>query len=766
MSQGFESCYRSLYRPISEENGCEKSFDAPFLRARALPTTNTTRVESFVDYGKAPFDWSLPFMNDYPRLRYLWLDRFPFTASFAARVDGSGTGRVLPVFGIGEVSVSVNGLEAIRIEDYSREFVAAVPLPAESSDLVVSYEYRDDEELEPDGAPEPRGPYARLKIGAPMTIGELAEVSRVRITGEKLGADGPWEAKTVVLDRDGNAVTVSDVNMQRVSIGEELDPLLRPSDLEVEIPATALLRGPLTLKSIREDEPTVLGTISALPGTLTPLLSLRRAAVEFGTFSVALTAVREELSPLRPGVRNTPTFPLRALLAVLDLATVAILAALAYVLMRTMRTDIVHAIAFALLGWLAIEPLDAILPTIVGGGRELVIPYAIIAAIAVLAYRHQIDRYPLPFLLPLTTLLGSEKILEHLSNNHPGHGDNWWGRLIYYWRDSDWLANAGNARAVLLESSLRAGEDVFWFRAGPRYLLAAGQFLLGENALLIGIVSLALGFVVILALASRFVNAHPYPAGYLIGAFTAFIGLIFLGDQIIVAFAFFVSSEYPTWIALLGTTTYLLNSQHEPRTWKIVGQAAMLAALVHFRPNNVLVSVVFFVLLVLLKTDRTNSHVRLQQTISATVAFICVISLSLLHNLYYGGQFVVFSPNPNLMYALQLGESFRAGGLSTVIADLWSQFSAVMYWRAPHDANFAIFFWGSQATLGIALILRARQHRLREPATTFSLVPLTYAGPMLLFTLDSYYPRLIVTASLLCLTSALLCWSSGESRRP
>ena len=145
MSAGFESCYRSLYRPLPDVNACEKSFDAPFLRARGLPSTNSTRVDRAVDFGVAPYDWSLPFMNDYPRLGALWLSRFPFSAVYSARVDGVEASRVLPVLGIGEVSVTVNGDPVVRSEDYSREFVVAVPLAAGANDLVVGYEYRDDE---------------------------------------------------------------------------------------------------------------------------------------------------------------------------------------------------------------------------------------------------------------------------------------------------------------------------------------------------------------------------------------------------------------------------------------------------------------------------------------------------------------------------------------------------------------------------------------------------------------------------------------------
>ena len=315
LDAGFASCYRSLYHPLENEGACEKSYEAPFTQGMGAPFANYSRMDRVVDFGELPYDWSLPFVNDFPRLRYLWLERLPFSANFAARIDSVSAGRVLPVFGIGEVKVDVNGEEASR-EDYSRDFLLAVPVNKSKAEVKVDYEYRDDEVSEPEAAPEPRGPYARLKIGEPVSVATLADVSRVRITGDFMGSNSLGTANLVVRDRDGKSVTFDDVNARRAASGVEPDPLLRPFDLEVEIPATALLDGPLTLESVRDGTATQLATIMTAAGTLAPSLDETQASGSLIKLAASLTADRDALTPLAPGVRDTPTIPLRALLKI------------------------------------------------------------------------------------------------------------------------------------------------------------------------------------------------------------------------------------------------------------------------------------------------------------------------------------------------------------------------------------------------------------------------------------------------------------------
>jgi hypothetical protein len=594
-----------------------------------------------------------------------------------------------------------------------------------------------------------------------MSVAALAEVSRLRITGD-LEAAGGVVGEVVVRDTAGGVVEFSDRNATQAAAGAERDPLLAPFDLEIEIPAAAILDGPLTLHATTNGASTLLATIMGAPDTLTP--RLEPAADAPLTLTASLTADRDSLTALTPGVRDTPTLPLRALLALLDLATLAMLGVLAYVLVRTMRTALATALGLAGITWLAVEPLDAILPAIAGGGRELVIPYAIIATLIISLRRH-INNHPLPFLLPTATVLATQKVLEHLNNNHQGHGNNWWGQLIYQWRDSDWLTNQGLARAIFTGDLFRAGETMFYVRVAPRYLLVIAHLLLGENDILIGLIMVIIGFFLVAWLSSGFANQSQSPRQRVLGACVAFIGFLFVGDELIVAFGFFATSEYASWMLMLGLATFLLKSSPQTRTWVTSLIAMTIALMAHFRPNTVFVTLALLAILIASQAPQRGFRSVPISSVWALTSYVVVLSLALIHNLYYGEAFIVFTqPNQADWARFNWSTIWGDSGVRGALLIIWEQIRGLMYWRLPHDPNFAIFFWCSQVILVLSL-LRRRHHRMLGSARTLqALLPLTYVLPMLSFNLASYYPRHLVAASLLCLVSALLIWPRDEQR--
>lgn len=771
MSAGFEACYQSLYNPLQNVTDwrgenlevCEKSYEGPFLPGGGTGFANTSRVDSEVDFGKQAYDWSLPFMNDYPRLGNLWLSRFPFAATYAAEVTVADDDAVIPIYSIGELTVLVNREKVISLNDYDRHRLTPVQLNRGTSELVFRYVYRDDmTSVPPDVEPTPRGPYASLKIGAPRSEGDLVGRSRVLIVATANSVTDRKLLQSVVI-RDSNDEVVAHSSLAESRSGND-NELLKAFDLEIAFPAEALNDSPLMVSAGPESSSVTLGTIVTDPDSrLEIALEQSPEARAIAHVDVSVVAERDSFETLRPDTRANPSITLRALLALLDLASAVLLAIIGLTLLKTAGMLLAQAIGVALLAWLAIEPLDSLLPSFMGGGRELVVPYAALSLL-VIAFRRQILRMPLVFLLPLSGVLAAQKVFEHLYFNHPGEGDDWWGKLIFLWRDSDWFANQGNARATFVEGSLRGGESVFWFRAAPRYLITLAHYLFGENDVLIGLISLSIGFMIVWLLAATFIEKRDSLSSAAVGCFTLFICLIFLGDQITTAFAFFVSSEYPTWLIFLGVAVFLLRNAPESRVWVTTSMVAILAVTVHFRPNGVIVPFALLPLL-LLKFDRGKGESSRKQLGWGLTAFLVILPLSLLHNLYYGQQFVLFTPSPTNMLKVRFGEILRDEGVIDAAIALWTQLRAVMYWRVPHDPNFAIFFWGSQLLLAAALITRIRQGVFKRTWTLIALVPATYAVPMLPFELKSYYPRLLVSASLLCLCSALLLWPKRETKQ-
>ncbi|NCX31216.1 MAG: hypothetical protein EBX18_01640, partial [Actinobacteria bacterium] len=143
-----------------------------------------------VDFGVHQFDWSLPFMNEYERLGQQWLTRFPFSAKFGARVTKpNGDEYFLPILGNGELKVAL-GLQQLVNQDLVQAGIYEFPrlylirIPRGTSELVIDYTFRDDEnQIPPDEAPVSRGPYATLKVGKPQRAEEILSYAKVQMRG-------------------------------------------------------------------------------------------------------------------------------------------------------------------------------------------------------------------------------------------------------------------------------------------------------------------------------------------------------------------------------------------------------------------------------------------------------------------------------------------------------------------------------------------------------------------------------------------------------
>ena len=756
LGDGFGACYRSLYHPLSDTQACEKSYEAPFIPRTNPMFANILRVDPSVNFGASPYDWSLPFMNDFPRLGNLWLKRFPFSATYTATVsNGTTEAKYIPIRALGEVEARINSQLVASAIDYDRDFLLVAPIQPGTSKLQVAFRYSDvDSEDPPETEPVPRGPYAQLRVGAVMSAQELTAVSKVLIRGNFTASTSKPVLGAVSI-RDSRGADVG----QSVTRNWETDPPLRKFDFELVLPASALRNSPLTIVVNRGGKSIEVAKLTQVPG-LPFEVKLEQPGDSDVRITAAFTIASRRIESLSPPSLSDYNSLIAALLAILDVASLIVVLGLLLTVLKTMGRALPQALGLAVFAWLLVEPIDDLLPAVLGGGRELVVQYAILAILFV-CVRKSALRFPLAYLLPVTSVLATQKVLEHLYFDHPDHPTPWWGKLLYYWRDSDWLVARGKARSIFLESSLYGGDSVFYSQPASRYLSYLGSMLLGENDILIGFIAVAIGILVLTSVVLRFAERADSGAGLGLAAFSGFIGLILLGDQLMVAFGFLLSSEFPTWVIILGVTMYLLRETKETRVWALTGLATMIALLAQFRPNNVFLSLAL-VPLTIVKVEKSSFRDTSRLITSAISAFVIVMPLSLIHNLFYGSSFVPLTTNASINYAFSWGELFGQSGVLHSVDLLWSQLRALMYWRAPHDPNFAIFFWGAQLIFVLSLVRRARHRLLRTASTLIALLPLSYIVPMLKFLYSSYYPRHLVTASLLCLCSGLLLWPTSS----
>lgn len=755
IGDGFQSCYRSIYYPLPEVAACEKSYEGPWLREGNLPTRNISRIDSTIDFGKRPYDWSLPFMNDL-RLDIPWLQRFPFESKhFGLLESGSNNSAYLPVYAIGDLTVSVNDRIISSSTNYDRPYLSVIPLSRQAtSKLLVEFRYQEEERTIPKSEPEPRGQYAALKIGVPQSADYLLEASQLVVIGRGPASTESLQLNNIVVrDRNGRVIDYLDNKAERAS---ELDSKREVLGLDIALPGESLLMSPLSLSANYRGDLVTLATIKSDPGN--PFSLTLDQKPDLG-IPIALTALfsidRNDVPALEPSAPGNASIGLRLLQLLIDLVSLLISLFLGFVILRVMRLDVLLSTVVALASWLTVGPVFRLVPTVLGGGRELVVPYAMLSLLVLVIYR-SILRYPLAFMAPSAIVLASHKVFEEMQFNHPGESDAWWGKLLYHWRGSDWLVAQGFGRMIFTESSLQGGESVYWFQSGPRYLAVFLRVLLGENDILIGVAFVTFGYLIAWVLASRFLETNENKLGRFMAVGFLFILQIFLGDQLIITFGFVNSSEYPTWLAILGVTAFLLSDKREPRIWYTTALAAALASLPHFRPNLLFVCL-GLLFLVIMRSQAEPRLSAVRQVVFAAAAAIIVLPLSLVHNLYYGNTFVPFAGNANINYAFNWTEIFQ-GSIREGLMPIWQQLRGLMYWRVPHDPNFAIFFWGAQLSLLLALILRVRKRVVRSSRSLLLFLPLLYVLPMLKFQLGSYYPRHLVAASLLCLCSAMLAW--------
>jgi hypothetical protein len=535
------------------------------------------------------------------------------------------------------------------------------------------------------------------------------------------------------------------------------------NEFSLAVPAQLLRNGPLKLVASHNDRSIVLARLLSLPDGQPGLLLESREPETKSVWQSEVTAwldtSRESFPAYAPPARVQPASLMSSALLLIDLSSSIVVAGLLAILALTLRKVLIVSLLLAGVGWIAVNPLDDLLPRFLAGGREHVIPYLLISLLILVIYRKP-ELQSVAAMLPLAIVLSYDKVFDHLTFNHEGQGQNWWGKLLFLWRDSDWFTSQGFARQIFVSGSLQGGDDVFWFQAGPRYWALFTRLILGENDVLVGLIMTTLGFLAVIFLVLQFMNKSRGPLTQFVSFVVLFMGLIFLGDQLITAFGFVGSSEHPTWVVMFAVTGYLIRARDETRTWLLVLISGLLGFVIQLRPNQIFLMTFMFLLLVLACNHRERGAITRYGWMITT--FGIVGSLSLLHNLYYGGAFVPFTTNASINVEFEWTKLLTKGDFWSVFGVPWNQFKGIMYWRGSPDPNFVISFWGSQILWLSVLLLRLRRGVLLHMSSLFLLLPITYILPMLKFQLTSYYPRHLVMASLACLCAGLLAWPKDE----
>jgi hypothetical protein len=647
LQNGFEACYQSTYDTVGV---CEKSFNNPFYRNDDINARgDITRVDSTINFGSTSNDpnsisglstsnWNLPFTNEYPRFSTLWLDRLPFETDYAGVITVEKRGYI-PIEFTGEIDVLL-GTQNYKHESYGAKKKLLIPVEAGKQTLRIHYQFRDSPETEiPPTAPKPNGPYASLFVGR-VVSSALDLGQQLVVKGWVASANPVNGVEEVALLDDKGKTLESNLTYHRPDVHQVLAmstqqntgfALLAPVQSDRGEPEKYFLEATFadgTSKKIAEinwagfvpltNEPTVNFITDEVLTT-----SLDFAAVEIAQQSPTLTAERS----------NQPSFGWKTLLLLVDALQAIGLISLLVLAFRTARTQIIKGVIQAVLACSAI-----IIARYIGirlPGNQVVTEILICIGAFTMGFRNDKKGRWIAIVLSSTFVLVSPA-LSLLRRFYGIGNDQWWGQLIFRSRDSDWLVYQGYARQIFVNQSLQGGEDIFYFMPGMRYLVYLQHVFFGENDVFIALASsVAMISIVIMLL---FASVYEVPKPYIYLVFVAFVLLVIQFCQpIILELSLSTAAEVPAWILFMTAAILAFRPSTTDRQRNVA--AALLGLVANFRPNYTFAVIwTIAMLLVVSVISEKDLISRALAVARNALVFTLTASLSLVHNLFYGGS--------------------------------------------------------------------------------------------------------------------------------
>lgn len=757
---GFQACYRSIYSPA--ERYCEKSYELWWgTPSSSLGTAGISRIEKEIDFGPttgwpsvrgaSDSSWDLPFVNDYPRLGALWLDRIPFIASFFAVLE-SETTKFLPVHGTGEFSVTIAGVgkSSETATAYAHDQTVVVPVPRGRSELRIDYQHADTlETVIPDIAPPPKGLTARLIVSEPMTRRELREVVNVRLRLVVLDAGRRMTPDKVVLATPNRSFTVEVAASDRPDFAAAFnDQAFLKSGFDFDIPLKNLpAQSPsLEINAVLDGVSTTIGRASVDQSDTNGLdIQVTPETSSWSTPQLSgwLTTNTERVEPLRPLSFAPVAAGLFVPIAmVLNAVLLLPLLVAAFFLTRTVHGPLFQGLVSLIVAMLLAQLFWGVRFSFAPSSPTL---WLLLLALSLTAiFRSRVSRTTLLAVSVFASVRIVTAITERF-NLIPS--DAWWGRMIFMSRDSDWLVGQGYARQILTDGSLKAGESLFYFQPGVRYLVFLSHLVFGENDVLIAIVLMATLLFAVCCALKHLYNSPLSAITKILGVAAGILVINAILSQPIATFAVAFASEYPTWILLTCVVVCIDHAGGSNSMTFVLVAAAIAALLPNFRPNQVGGSIVLALVAVLTSWQLSGPKIthRLAGALKILAVFVPIALLSLAHNLHYAETFVLYSTTGNLNSDFSWTSLFTSGSASESLELIWSKIRLGMYWTNwPALDDLSLSFWGSQLVWLICLIWLISQRRLSTQAAMYLLLPFAYLVPLLPYRFDSYYPRHVV----------------------
>jgi hypothetical protein len=353
---------------------------------------------------------------------------------------------------------------------------------------------------------------------------------------------------------------------------------------------------------------------------------------------------------------------------------------------------------------------------------------------------------------------GSIGLVQFISNKSFFPASRWWNVALFRQRDSDWFAHEGLARIIFNEVSLKGGEPIFYFQPGMRYLITVGHLILGNNDILLPLMASVFLFAAI-AVALRQIKIENRLFGFLPVLSISSLIVLF-SDLNMSSYIFNLTTELPTWIFLFVFSYLACTDKFSSGRIVILGLVAGLS--VNFRPNQSpgWAYLVVIALIGLIFNDERKLSTRRAPWLFVLVT-VSSASLSLIHNLYYGRSFVLFSSSGlgSQQHSLKIFfEMFYDADSRNIVTNKFRSLTLFTFHPLPKDRfwPYTNSFQLMHISWLVSLVWACRTSRKYLKTAMFAIVPFMFLLPMVMYDSSSYFPRHLVIINISFLASSLL----------
>ena len=768
LGNGFEACYRSIYAPLQNEIGCEKSYEAPFLTNDGINVQgDITRMESAINFGStidsemvgaSATTWRLPFANDYPRLSNLWLDRLPFTALFGSRINAE-IDSIMPIQFVGELTIFI-GAKKYSATSYQYPALVLVPVPKGPHELRINYKFADLDSPEiPDRAPSSRGPWAQLAVNSLLPADSPLPHLTLDIRGWAFNHTYKQSPVRVEIRNSSREVLSSESTYARPDVVAVFkDKRYEKSGFQLSIADTDATSEVdhfsfyAIYASGRQDFLGRIDSISSIRMENDSKLSLNSVhqILPGRNFQARFSLDSNDLDLLVPDPYISPNGLQAILLSLLNFAALSVVFCLVVLVIVELRGRILKLIVL-MIWFLTCRWLVNHFNLSIFDSRTLVV--SLLVAIGICVSLRRTPALGLIGSIAGATVVAIDPVLRLLRTFGGMGSASWWGFPFWRGREGDWFVYQGYARQIFVEESLRGGESLFYFQPGTRYFVFIQHLLFGENDVLLGILLIIGVLVAGVFVGRKTIQQSPNKSTF-IGVATFICACFAVFSQFdFVGFAVNTASEYPTWILTLVIFGFLQRGTLSPRL--AIALASLAGLIAQFRPNQVF-GACFIFLLIQFELAPNHGAEQLLHRLRLILVFGTVLSLSLLHNLHYASTFTIFSGTGSLNSDLPFSSLFRIFYDENVREIVFGKLRFALYWTTrPQHWEVALSFWSLQV-LWLIVIIKSISAKCAQPKVWIALItPLAYLVPLLPYRFDTYYPRHIVAIQLAFGLSAL-----------